>query len=293
MPVLAHDAAPSGANRPARRKVIEYYDRCWDDYRILWRTDENGSVHFGFFDTPVPSIWQRLRAFGLTFVGMAAAAVAAVFALVGRRGSAIDWLRIAARGRFERHDRAQQRMTEVCAEAVGIRRRDRVLDAGCGIGGTDLWLAATYGARVHGVNVQPMHLRQARRRAADHPAGPRVRFSLQDFTEMAMLDASVDVVWALESVCHCIDKSAFVHEAYRVLRQGGRLMVADFFLSHEEIPAHRASAMQTWLEGWALPNLVATARFGSLLREHGFRDVIYRDIRLHVLPSSQRLRKAS
>ena len=35
------------SNRAARRAVVDYYSHCDDDYRILWRTDENGSIHFG------------------------------------------------------------------------------------------------------------------------------------------------------------------------------------------------------------------------------------------------------
>jgi tocopherol O-methyltransferase len=288
-------------NRPARQAVIDYYDHCRDDYRILWRTDENGTIHFGYFDG-VGEGRSHLRAgeilrsaYSLT-VGLAAAFAAGCVALTGTawgRDAAVRWLRVAARGRAARHDAAQRRMTAVCAEAVQLARGALVLDAGCGVGGADLWLASSFGARVHGINVQHGHLRAARRAAAAHPSGSRVGFSVQDFTEMGVSAEAVDVVWALESVCHCLDKTAFIREAYRVLRPGGRLLVADFFQSQDEVSADRAEAMRIWTSGWALPNLASGGQFRSALAAAGFRDIVYRDVRQNVLPSSRRLYKAS
>ena len=289
------------SNRAARLAVIDYYDRCRDDYRILWRTDENGSIHFGYFDEPQSPGGPRramewLREAGTMGVGVVTAAAAGFAALTGTawgRRTSVDLLRVAARGRADRHDKAQARMTEICGEAVGLRDGDLVLDAGCGVGGTALWLAARYGVRVIGVNVQPAHLRDARARALRHPAGTRVRFSAQDFTELAIRSDTVDVVWALESVCHAQDKASFVREAYRVLRPGGRLMIADFFLPGSALTPQEQSHMREWTAGWALPSLAVVPDLQKTLAAVGFRDIAYRDIRPHVLPSSRRLYKAS
>lgn len=276
----------------ARARVVEYYDHCWDDYRVLWRTDETGSVHFGFFDGSASPV-RPLRAIGQALIALAAVAVAGISALLGARSAAVAWLRVAVRGRAQRHEAAQRRMTAECADTVGLRAGDLLLDAGCGVGGTDLWLAQTYRVRVLGVNVQRMHIREALRNAASHPAARGVHFSLQDFTELALANDAVDVVWGLESVCHCADKAAFVREAYRVLRPGGRLMVADFFLEREELSPQDAAAMRVWTDGWALPNLASVDGFGATLAAQGFTNIASRDIRSAVLPSSWRLYKAS
>ena len=47
METTAGAAAATSPNRVDRARVIDYYAHCWNDYRILWRTDETGSVHFG------------------------------------------------------------------------------------------------------------------------------------------------------------------------------------------------------------------------------------------------------
>lgn len=288
-------------NRDARRAVIDYYDQCHDDYRILWRTDENGSIHFGYFDDPagprgIGRLVDVIHSGSAAALGLVSAATAGGAALTGTawgRRRATDLLRLAARGRAARHDAAQTRMTEVCGDAVGLRAGDRVLDAGCGVGGTALWLAAHYGVSVIGVNVQPKHLREARARAARHDAGSRLLFSAQDFTELGIRSEAVDVVWALESVCHASDKAGFVREAYRVLRPGGRLMMADFFLPTSTLTPEEQSHIDEWTSGWALPSLAVVPDLQKMFAAVGFQNISFRDVRLHVLPSSRRLYKAS
>ncbi len=34
----------------AIERVVEYYDECHDDYRVLWRIDETSEIHFGYFE---------------------------------------------------------------------------------------------------------------------------------------------------------------------------------------------------------------------------------------------------
>lgn len=287
------------SNRDAAAAVVHYYDQCRNDYRILWRTDENGSIHYGFFDSPQERIlgaglFEWLKAVPAYTIGLGAvlgAAAAAATATASGQETAVRWLRFAARGRASRHDAAQRKMTEVCADAVGLRRGERVLDAGCGVGGASLWLASQRGVSVLGLNLQRTQLAEARARVATDRA--RVRFSVQDYTAMGVADGCIDVVWGLESICHCFDKRAFIREAYRVLRPGGRLMVADFLRADDESDPRHERAMRTWTHGWAIPNLASVSSFAEHIESQGFSNIRYRDIREHVMPSARRLYRAS
>ena len=57
-----------------------------------------------------------------------------------------------------------------------------------------------------------------------------------------------------------------------MLKPGGRLMMADFLLPDERVPAESEAAMRTWTRGWAIPNLTSVPAFTSELAAHGFQE---------------------
>ena len=127
-----------------------------------------------------------------------------------------------------RHAASLLALNHVMAEHAGLRPGQRVLDAGCGVGGTAMWLAEVYSADVVGINVVENHVERARRYARDRRLGARVRFEVADYTSTPFDPESFDVVWAQESACHAPDKAALAAEAHRLLRSGGRLVMAEY-----------------------------------------------------------------
>lgn len=226
--------------------VIEYYNQCHVDYKILWRSHKNLCIHFGYFDEQHNS-----------------------------------------------HATALPNMNRVLAERLGITPADTVLDAGCGVGGSSLWLAEHRGARVCGINIQPLHLRLAQAAAAKRGLTHLVDFAEKNYCDTGLDEQSFDVVWALESVCHCDHKPDFVREAYRLLKPGGRLMVADFFQCRSELSNVDAQRMRVWLDGWALPHLAEVSQFHDMANSAGFENVTCEDITPQVIRSSRRIWKAS
>lgn len=174
------------------------------------------------------------------------------------------------------------RENEVMAEIAAIKPGDRVLDAGCGVGGSSFFLAAQ-GCSVDGINISQKQVENARAHAATIDVNKRPRFHVMDYTATSFLENTFDVVWAIESVCHAEDKEAFVKEAHRILKPGGRLIVADGFLINE------GEGMKTWLQGWACPNLAPLPVFKLHLKKVGFELEEARNITPNVMPSSRRL----
>jgi tocopherol O-methyltransferase len=189
-----------------------------------------------------------------------------------------------------RNDReAQANMNRILAERVAIQPGEHVLDAGCGMGGSAFWLAENRGACVFGVTLSPRQARLAVRAAARRDLSRHTSFSLQDYTATAFPDESFDVVWAIESVCYALAKSAFFEEALRVLRPGGRLILSDGFRRARNYPEADERLMRRWLDGWALLDMDTPDEFVASACAAGFTDVRFDDVTDRIRPSVDRL----
>ncbi|ERN40236.1 methyltransferase domain protein [Rubidibacter lacunae KORDI 51-2] len=105
-------------------------------------------------------------------------------------------------------------------------RPQQILDVGCGIGGSTLYLAETFNARATGITLSPVQADRASERAAAAGLDDRVRFEVADALAMPFPDNSFDIVWSLESGEHMPDKAKFLRECDRVLRPGGLFLMA-------------------------------------------------------------------
>lgn len=191
---------------------------------------------------------------------------------------------------IHRHRESLTKMTEVLASHVAISSEDRVLDAGCGVGGCDLWLAEHLGCRVTGINITPYQLQVADNAARQLGRDRLVSFVLTDFTRAGLREGCFTVVWCLESVVHAQDKEEFVAEAWRLLSPGGRLMIAEYMMRDESsLTQDEQAIMEPWLEGWAMPSLLSGRQYRQLLSRVGFDPIEVLDITEHVEPSLNRL----
>jgi len=182
-------------------------------------------------------------------------------------------------------------MNRVVAARARLRPGMRVLDAGCGIGGPAMWLAEEHAVTVVGVNMVEDQVDRARREAARRRLGDRVSFAVRDFSATGFDDGSFDVVWAQESVCHARDKRAFLHEARRLLRPGGRLVLLDYFLARDPAPGREQTLLRSWLSGWAIPGLAADRELIAWARECGLDEVRVEDLTPGVARSHRRLHR--
>jgi cyclopropane fatty-acyl-phospholipid synthase-like methyltransferase len=182
-------------------------------------------------------------------------------------------------------------INKVMADSAGINEGDRVLDAGCGVGGSSLWLAANRNCRVTGISLNKNQVNKANSYAHETGIADRVQFEQKDYCATGYAAESFDVVWAIESVCYANDKSDFIREAFRLLKKGGRLIVTDFFKA-ENLQGKAAADVQKMANGWAVNEFATAEKFTEQLSAAGFQHIEINNASKAILPSAKRLYRA-
>jgi ubiquinone/menaquinone biosynthesis C-methylase UbiE len=174
---------------------------------------------------------------------------------------------------------------QVC-EAAQVGEGQRILDVGCGFGGTVASLNENFtGLDLVGVNIDERQLERAKRMVFARP-GNRVEFRYGDACALPITDQSIDRVLAVECVFHFPDRRRFFAEAARVLKPGGYLALSDFLPAAWFAPLARLGARSR-----ALSQLFGHCKectlngYRRLARESGFAVVLEKDISDHTLPT--------
>jgi cyclopropane fatty-acyl-phospholipid synthase-like methyltransferase len=115
----------------------------------------------------------------------------------------------------------------------------RVLDVGCGIGGTIASLNERFsGLDLVGVNIDARQLERAARTV--RPAnGNRIRWVEADACDLSLAAASFDALLAVECIFHFPSRATFLAGAAKLLTPGGRLALSDFVPPSQALPTLR------------------------------------------------------
>jgi SAM-dependent methyltransferase len=166
--------------------------------------------------------------------------------------------------------------------------RARVFDMGCGLGATLRSFARSHPkADLNGITLVPWQLQQGRQLNQSCPEGRNITLTLGDYEHTTEPSRSFDAVYALESSCyaHGANKSAFLHEAYRLLRPGGRIVVADGFLGPGKLRGPQRTIYRKLCECWVIDTFGEVNQFAHELERLGFSDIVVEKVQSRVAPS--------
>ncbi len=168
-----------------------------------------------------------------------------------------------------------------------LPKGSRILDVGCGIGGSSRILAEYYGFNVTGITISPAQVNRARELT---PFGMNCNFQVMDALDLKFEDGSFDAVWSVEAGAHMSDKTKFADEIMRTLRPGGFLALADW--NSRDLRAYPPSffeklVLKQLLEQWVHPNFISINEFGKILgnTKYSAGKVIFENWNFYTNPS--------
>ena len=141
----------------------------------------------------------------------------------------------------------------------------RILDVGCGIGGSSRILANHYGFNVVGITLSAAQVKRARELTPEHC---NCTFKVMNALQMDFNDGEFDGIWSVEAGAHINDKEKFADEMLRTLRPGGYFVTADWnsrdLLSYPPSYIERVVLKQL-LEQWVHPEFISIKGFSEIL----------------------------
>jgi MPBQ/MSBQ methyltransferase len=164
----------------------------------------------------------------------------------------------------------------------------RVFDMGCGLGATLRSFARRLpNADLNGITLVPWQLEQGLQLNQSCPEDRRITLTLGDYEHTTQPTASFNAVCAIESSCyaHGPNKSALLQEAHRLLRPGGRIVVADGFLGPGKLRGPQKAIFRKLCECWAIDTLGEVGQFTCELERLGFNNIVVEQIQSRVTAS--------
>ena len=246
---------------------------------------------------PRSGLWDAARFAAWAYAPRQRLAAAELYSLLATRAFTANglYLNLGYWKTARTIDEACPALATLVAEAAGMGPDDDVVDVGFGFADQDLlWIKRFAPRHITGLNVTPVQVRLARKRVQRRGMADRITLTEGSATAMPLPDACCDIVTAVECAFHFHTRADFFAEAFRVLRPGGRLVLADVIRAAPEREALRRRVQDfTWsqfAQKFAVPaaNADQRAPYAAKLSAAGFKTVNVTPIGEHVFPGWHR-----
>jgi len=182
--------------------------------------------------------------------------------------------------RQAQHDHVQ----EILAFA-GIKHADKLLDVGCGYGGTAASIVEKLpGCSAVGINISSFQVEAGNKLAARKGFKPQqLHFLVADGMAPPFPDAAFDVVLSVESSTYMPDRNKFISEQARLCAPGGKVVLVDFHKGpHATKGPEEANILKKMYSMFATQEWATPEGHMTLMAKHGLKVERYADWTAHV-----------
>lgn len=187
---------------------------------------------------------------------------------------------------------ALQNLNQEVAKHANLSKDDVVLDAGCGVGGTLIYFAKNYGCKGVGVTLTPHQSLKAAENAKINGVDHLISFRVMDYTNTDFEDESFSVITGIESICYSEPKMSFLTEAKRLLKSGGRIVLAENLQGKSKLNESEYKSLYTnAFNGCKVTSLDTETQYRANLASLNFSKIDCINETDRVRPSILRLRR--
>jgi tocopherol O-methyltransferase len=184
------------------------------------------------------------------------------------------------------HQEAQIRLVTEMLQWGKVESADRILDAGCGVGGSARLLAKLFDANVLGCTLSPVQASYGNAYSKKAGLSEQVMIKAKDMMSLKPEDGPFDLIWSMESAEHIKDKPALLELFYSLLKPGGTLLLATWYHRPEppSIQTNEQKLLDRIYDYYHLPPMISIPVLQDMAMEAGFTQVQSEDWSEQVAP---------
>lgn len=168
----------------------------------------------------------------------------------------------------------------------------RIADLGCGVGASLFHILPQMAQPAFGLGltISPVQAQLAQSASARLGLTEQAQIVEGDFVSVPLESASLDAVYSVEAFCHALNPAAYLHEAARLLRPGGRLILVDDFCAERVLSPSEAGWLTAYRAGWYVPGVCEPRQAAAWAADAGLtlrrNDDLSSFLRLRAMPDA-------